>query len=186
MEDHRIIELFWDRSEEAIPAAAGKYGPLCRQIALNLLRSESDAEECVNDTWLALWNAIPPEKPARLSTFVAKIARNLAMKRLTYRNAAKRSCVTVSYEELSECIPAERTVHEELEARELAALLDRFLDTLEPDSRNIFLRRYWFFDSTRQIARGFGVSESAVRSRLFYIRKKLKDYLLKEADIHVG
>lgn len=185
MDDNRIIELFWLRSEQAISAADAKYGRMCRQLAMNLLRSEEDAQECVNDTYHGLWNSIPPERPEKLSSYVAKITRNLAMKRLTYRNAAKRAVVTVSFEELNECICTGHSMEEILEEKELTQLLEQFLDTLDRDSRNMFLRRYWFFDSIREIARGFGVSEGKVKTRLFRIRQQLKQYL-EEAQIYVG
>lgn len=185
MDDDQIIELFWQRSEQAIEMATKKYGPMCRSIARNLLHSDEDAEECVNDTWHGLWESIPPERPEILPPFIARITRNLAMKKLSYRNAAKRAAVTVPFEELNGCIAGGPTPEEVLDARELTRLLDAFLDTLDGDSRAMFLRRYWFFDSVAQIARGFGVSQSKVKSQLFRIRNKLKTYL-EEAQIYVG
>lgn len=185
MDDSRIVELFWQRSEQAIHAVEEKYGTMCRTLAYHLLRSAEDADECVNDTYHGLWNAIPPERPERLGAFCARITRNLAMKRLTYRNAAKRAVVTVSFEELNECLSAGVTAEDILEGKELAALLERFLDTLDRDSRNMFLRRYWFFDPIRQIATGFGVTESKVKSKLFRMRRQLKEYLAKEGQIYV-
>lgn len=186
MDDSRIIELFWHRSEQAIEAAAGKFGAICRGIAWNLLRSDEDAEECLSDTWHTLWETIPPQRPEKLRAYTAGITRNLAMKRLTQRNAAKRACMTVSFEELNECIPAPQTVEQAMEARELTRVIEEFLRTLEPDSRNMFLRRYWFFDSIREIAARFGVSEGTVKTRLYRVRNELKKYLAKEADIYVG
>lgn len=185
MDDSKIIEMFWQRSEMAIEFVNAKYGAMCRRIAVKLLQSDEDAEECVNDTYHSLWNAIPPERPNYLPAFVAKITRNLAMKRLTHRNAAKRAMVTVSFEELNECIPDDHCIEEILEGKELTRLLECFLDTLEPDNRNMFLRRYWFFDSIQEIAQGFGVSQSKVKTRLFRIRNQLKDYLAEEAQIYV-
>lgn len=185
MEDGKIIELFFARSETAIAAVESRYGPMCRAIARNLLGNVQDAEECVNDTWHALWNAIPPQRPENLGAFAVKITRNLAMKRLTAMNAEKRQAITVSYDELRECIPADASPEELLEGRELAQLLGRFLDKLDRNSRDLFLRRYWFFDSTKEIAHGFGISETRVTTKLHRIRKKLKDYLAKEAGIYV-
>lgn len=185
MDDSRILDLFWQRSESAIDSVNAKYGPMCRSIAMNLLRSEEDAEECVNDTYHGLWNTIPPERPEKLSPYIAKITRNLAMKRLTYRNAAKRAVLTVSFEELNECIPGGSEPEKILEERELTRLLEQFLSTLDRDSRNLFLRRYWFFDSVREIARGFGIPEGTVKTRLFRLRNQLKAYL-EEAQIYVG
>lgn len=186
MDDNRIVELFWQRSEDAIGAAEEKFGCLCRMIARNLLRNEEDVQECVNDTWHSLWNAIPPERPDKLLPFVARITRNLAMKRLTYHNAAKRQAVILSFDELDACIPDEKTVEQALEGKALSRLIDAFLDTLDEESRNLFLRRYWFFDSVKQLARTFGMSESKVKVKLFRMREALKKYLETEADIYVG
>lgn len=186
MEDSRIVELFWQRSEDAIGVAEEKYGSLCRMIARNLLRNEEDVQECVNDTWHSLWNAIPPERPDKLTPFIARITRNLAMKRLRHQNAAKRRAVTVSFEELDQCISDQRTAETVLEQKELARAMDAFLDTLEAVDRNLFLRRYWFFDSVRQLSRSFGISETNVKVKLHRIRKELKKYLEQEAQIYVG
>ena len=186
MDDLKIIELFWQRSEQAIDAVSGKYGAMCHSIAWNLLRSDQDAQECVNDTWYALWQAIPPQRPAPLAAFIAKITRNLAIKRIAYCNAAKRTAPTVSFEELNDCVPSEMSPEKALEGKELSRMIDAFLDTLTPNDRNMFLRRYWFFDSIDQIAGGFGVSQSKVKMRLYRIRNRLKDYLMKEMEIYVG
>ena len=186
MDDSRIVELFWQRSEDAIGAAEKAYGGLCRMIARNLLHNGEDVQECVNDTWHSLWNAIPPERPDKLLPFVAKITRNLAMKRLRYQNAAKRKAVTVSFNELDACIPDGQTVEMALEGKAMSRLIDAFLDTLDEESRNLFLRRYWFFDSVKQLARTFGMSESKVKVKLFRMREALKKYLETEADIYVG
>lgn len=185
MKDSQILALFLQRCETAIDAMQAQYGPLCHSIAKNLLGSDADAEECVNDTWHALWNTIPPEKPEKLSTFAARITRNLAMKQLTRRNAEKRAAVTVSYEELSQCIPDSQQIEDILAGKELAQLLDRFLQTQKPNDRDMFIRRYWFFDSTEQIARGFGISQTKVTTTLYRMRNKLKEYLAKEAEIYV-
>ncbi len=185
MKDSQIIELFFDRSERAIEEAQRQFAPLCRTVARNLLGNEQDVEECLNDTWHALWNAIPPQRPENLAAYAAKITRNLAMKRLTAMNAEKRQAVTVPYDELSQCIPAGRSLEELLEGRELSQHLNRFLSRLDRNSRDLFLRRYWFFDSIQEIAKGFGISETRVTTKLHRIRKKLKDYLEKEADIYV-
>ena len=184
MDDNQIIELFFDRSETALEAASKKYGGICRHIATNLLGSSQDAEECVNDTYHALWNTIPPARPNPLVSYIARITRNLALKKRSYITAAKRSVVTVPLDELSGCLSQGPTPQQILEARELTQLLDRFLDTLDQDNRAMFLRRYWFFDSIEVIARGFGISQSAVKSRLFRMREQLKVYL-KEAQIYV-
>lgn len=186
MNDSKIIGLFFDRSEEAIRAAEAAYGSMCRGIARNMLGNEEDAQECVNDTWHSLWNAIPPEKPVFLRAYIAWITRNLAMKRLSKQTAEKRTAATVSFEELSQCIPDANTVESALEGKELVHTIDAFLDTLGERERNLFLRRYWFFDSTKELAGRFHMSESNVKVTLYRIRNQLKDYLKKEADIYVG
>lgn len=185
MEQKQIIELFLERSEKAIEAAQAKYGSLCHGIAWNLLGSELDVEECLNDTWHVLWNAIPPQQPENLGAFAAKITRNLAMKRLAHMHAEKRTAVTVSYEELSQCIPDRHDPEELLQSKELIALLERFLRNLDGLSRDLFLRRYWFFDSIEQLSKDFLMSQTRVTTRLYRIRKKLKDYLEREGQIHV-
>ena len=186
MDDGKITELFWQRSEDAIDAVDAKYGKLCHSIAANLLRNEQDAQECVNDTYHALWEAIPPHRPQRLLPFVAKITRNLAMKRLTGQNAQKRQGLTVSFEELNECIPGGTAAQQRLEEQELRQVLEAFLRRLDPKSRYIFLRRYWFFESVEEIARGMGTSSGSIKTRLYRIRKELKRYLEQEAQIYVG
>lgn len=185
MDDSRIIELLFQRSESALDAVQQKYGAMCRAIARNLLGSEEDAQECVNDALHGLWNAVPPQRPRKLGAFLAAIVRNLAMKRLSYQNAEKRSGVMLSYEELSQCIPDGHCAEEVLERMVLSDVLNRFLRTLDRDSRDLFLRRYWFCDSVSQIAKGFGISETRVTTKLYRIRKKLKEYLAKEAQIYV-
>ncbi len=185
MEDFRIIELYFQRSEQAIDETERKYGRLCRSIARKLLHSEEDVRECANDTLFGVWKSIPPARPENLSAYIARIARNTAMKRLTRENAAKRSAVVLSFEELNECIPAAVSPEQMLEGKELARVLERFLYTLDRENRDLFLRRYWFFDSVAQMAAGFGMSQSNVKSRLHRIREKLKQYLEEEADIRV-
>lgn len=185
MKDQKIIALFWQRSEEAIHAVEAAYGPMCRRIARNMLENEEDVDECINDVWHSLWNAIPPTRPISLRAYIARVTRNLAMKCLTRQNAAKRQAVTVSFHELNDCIPTGMTVEDAVEGRELARLLDAFLDTLDLESRNLFLRRYYFFDSVSAMAQTFHISESKVKTKLHRIRKQLKEYLEKE-DIYVG
>ena len=186
MNDKRIVELFWNRSELAIGAAEKKYGSMCHAIAMNVLDDPQDAEECVNDTLRGLWDAIPPQRPENLRAFAAKIARNLSLKRLRYRLAEKRAASTVSFEELGDCLPGLDCVENRMEGKELSRALAEFLRTLDKESRNMFLRRYWFFDSVEQIAKGFGVSDSKVKSKLYRVRLKLKDYLAQEVGIYVG
>lgn len=185
MEDAKILALYWERDERAVSETKRKYGALCHSIALRLLGSEDGAEECVNDALLALWNAIPPEKPEPLAAFAGKITRNLAMKRLTRERAAKRSGITVSFSELDGCIPAAFTVEDALAEKELTRAIDAFLRTQSREDRNLFLRRYWFFDSIGELGQRFGMSQSKVKSRLQRLREKLKVYLEKELEIYV-
>lgn len=185
MEDEDIIALFWSRSEDAVTQTAYKYGDLCHSLARRIVFDEQDAEECVNDTYAALWDTIPPAKPNPFSAYIAKITRNLAMKRITYHNSRKRSdYATVSIHELEECIPAKGTPEEAVNEQQLAKAVERFLSQEEYVSRNIFLRRYWFCDSIAEIAQRFGVSQSKVKSQLMRVRNRLKQYLIKEEWIY--
>lgn len=181
MEDKQIIQLYWERAEEAIQATAAKYGRLCWYIAQNILSSPEDSEECVNDTWLGLWNAIPPQRPGRLSAFAGRVTRNLALKRFDYLTAAKRGAEAVcSLEELGECVSGRASVEDELENRRIEEVISRFLWSLEEEKRSIFIRRYWYFDSIQAICRRTGCSQSKVKSMLYHTRQKLRDYLESE------
>lgn len=185
MEDKKIIELFFARSERAIACVQERYGDLCRHIAANILPDPGDVEECVNDTYLALWNAIPPARPQILRPFVARIARNQAISKYRYNAAKKRGReVTVPLEELEPWLASAQDVQGELDGKELTRAIERFLLTLDADSRNVFLRRYWFYDSVEQIAAGFGATESWVKSRLLRTRSKLRIYLIKEGYLY--
>ncbi|MBQ8893299.1 MAG: RNA polymerase sigma factor [Clostridia bacterium] len=181
MDDQRIIQLYWDRSEKAITATAAKYGRYCHYIAYNILRNDEDAEECVNDTWLNTWNTIPPQKPRRLQAFLGKITRNLSLNRYEKRTTEKRGGgeITLILDELSECIPAEQgsKIAEELAFTDL---LNRFLDTLSPQDCKLFVRRYWYMSPIKELTRDFHISESKASVTLFRTRKKLRTYLEKE------
>jgi len=179
--DTAILDLFFERSEQAISALDTAHGAAVRRVAYNILGSIQDAEECVNDTWLAAWNAIPPSRPDPLRTFVCKIARNLAAKRYHANTAAKRnSQYDVALDELAECLPGADTPEEALAARELAKALNRFLGALPYDDRYLFMRRFWYADSPAQIAAQTGKSVNAVSVRLHRLRGKLKKQLEKE------
>ena len=181
MEDKRIIELFFQRSETALTLTREKYGDLCARVAGNMLFDPEDAEECVNDAMLALWNTIPPAKPQLLGPFVARITRNLARNRIAYNTAKKRAeAATVSLGELDACLVGREDVQHQVEQKELTAAIEAFLHTLDEESRNIFLRRYWFFDTVEQIAAGMGLGHSKVKMRLLRTRTKLRAYLIKE------
>ena len=180
-----ILSLYFDRDEAALTQTAQRYGPYCHHIAYGILHSRRDTEECVNDTWLGAWNAIPPARPDPLRTFVCAIARNLATKRYHANTAAKRnSHYDFALDELSECIPALNTVEEEYAARELAQLINRFLDSLAYEDKFIFMRRYWYADPLADIARMAGMSYGAASVRLHRTKTKLRNFLLKEG-VHV-
>ena len=181
MDDRTIISLFWQRNEQAIAETQQAYGKFCYLIANRILSNREDAEECVNDAYLALWNSIPPEKPQHFSAFLGKIVRNLSLKKYRTRSTQKRSGgVVLALDELSECIPDTKTLQEDLRQEELARLLDEFLRSLPENERNIFLRRYWFFDSIADICERYDCKESKIKMTLFRTRKKLYETLKKE------
>ena len=172
-----MVALLWRRSPQAIEELDKKYGKLCHKLANNIVNSREDAEECVNDAYLGVWNAIPPARPHPLRAYLVKVVRNVAWKVCERRQAAKRSGCTVALEELEGCLTDGKTVEDEVEARELAQLIEAFLDTLTAKERVIFMRRYGFMDSYGEIARRVGISEKNVSVRLSRMRRKLRDYL---------
>ena len=179
MEDREIIRLYFDRSESAISATAEKYGAFCHSVAKNILGCDEDAEECVNDAYLALWNRIPPHIPTSLRAFAGRIVRNISLDRADYNMAGRRFVgVTEILDEISEILPDE---HSQIpEGDTLAAALDRFLSGEKKRCREIFVRRYWFCDSIKDIAARCGMGENGVKSILFRVRKRLSAYLKKE------
>lgn len=180
MDDHRIVELFFARDERAIKETDAKYGRLCHSIAYNILSNHEDSEECVNDTYVGLWNGIPPARPGNFMAFVCKIARNLALKRLAFLKREKRSAdVLLSLDELEAVLPDERLAPDVSE-EQLGRLISQFLRGQKENARNVFIRKYYFFDSVEEIARRYSFTESKVKNMLFHTRRKLKDYLAKE------
>lgn len=178
MEDEKIIEMFFERSEQSIRELDIKYGKVCRKLSYNIVNSRQDAEECVNDAYLGAWNAIPPVKPDPLLTYICKIVRNISLKIYYKKEAAKRnSTYTIVMEEIEACIAGPDTVEAEIEAKELALIIESFLDTLTAENRVIFMRRYWFSDSCKDIAGFVGLSEKNISVRLTRIRQKMKSYL---------
>ena len=171
MEDSAIIDLYWAREERALSETDAKYGGYCRSIAHNILKNREDSEECVSDTWLHAWNAMPP--------------RNLSFDRCRRQNAEKRGggSLPLALDELSECVPAPGRVEQALEARELAEAIDRFLRTLPERECSIFLRRYWYVDSVQDIAARYALRENTAKSILFRTREKLRRYLAGEGII---
>lgn len=178
IEDEKIIELFFERSEQGIRELDIKYGQICHKLSYNIVNSWHDAEECVNDAYLGAWNTIPPAQPNPLLTYVCKIVRNLSLKIYYRKKAAKRSShYAIAMEEIEACIADPNTVETEIEAKELARIIESFLDTLNIENRVIFIRRYWFSDSGKDIAEFVGLTEKNISVRLTRIRQKMKEYL---------
>ena len=174
MEDVRIIDLYFARDEQAIRHTADKYGAYCTAVSMNILHSEPDAEECVNDTWLKTWNSIPPTRPASLRLFLATIVRNLSLNRWRAWHSRKRNKdLEVSFSELESCFP----VPDDSDRGELTELLNEFLEGLPREDRMIFVRRYWYSLTAAQIGKEMELSENAVWVRLHRTREKLRDYL---------
>lgn len=181
MDDSKIIEQYWERSEAAIANTEIKYGKLCRYIAMNILASNEDSEECVNDTYLVVWNAIPTQKPKKFSAFIGKITRNLALKKYEYISAAKRNPEAVySLSELGDCVSGRDCVENELENHRIEKAISDFLWQQDEEKRSIFIRRYWYFDPIGSICVRSGYSRSKVTSMLFQTRQKLRAYLESE------
>lgn len=179
MEDTKIIQLYWDRNEAAIPATSEKYGAYCTSIARNILKNEEDTEECVNDTYLNAWNAMPPQKPSVLAAFLGRITRNLSFNRYKLLHTEKRGGgeLPLVLEELSDCVSGTESVEQEIDRKELLAEINGFLAGLSKEKRQMFVRRYWHAESVKDIAGRFGVSEGSATMTLGRIRKKLREDL---------
>lgn len=182
MEDRQIIELYWRRDEDAIVQSEQKYGAYCRAVARQILRVAEDVEECVSDTWLAAWNAMPPARPAVLRTFLGRLSRNLSINRSLYDRAQKRGGgeVPLALEELKDCTGARDSAADAAETAELGRLIDTFLRTLPEEECDLFLRRYWYLDPIEEIARRFRLRSGTVKTRLHRTRRRLREYLMKE------
>ena len=181
MEDKDIVKLYWERDKQAIAETSDKYGGYCKSIALNILHSREDAEECVNDTYLNTWNAIPPHRPKMLSTFLGKIVRNLSFNKYKAEHSQKRGGyeTAVILDEISEIVSGKEDTENEVTARELIDEINSFIDSLREDKRYIFIRRYWYADSITYIAKQCKRSENSVSAELSRERQKLRDYLTK-------
>jgi RNA polymerase sigma-70 factor (ECF subfamily) len=181
MDDCKLIDLFWQRSESAITEVSKKYGCYCRTIAFNILASKEDTEECVNDTYLKVWNAIPTDRPDIFSAYLGKITRNLALNRYKQRKVQKRGGgeIDLLLSELESCVPASANVEKECESTELIKAINEFLLSIKIENRVIFVRRYWYADPIVTIAQRYDMSESKVKSILFRCRNNLKTYLEK-------
>jgi RNA polymerase sigma-70 factor (ECF subfamily) len=182
VEDSLILDLYFARSESAISETAAKYGKYCHTVAMNILRNNEDAEECVSDTYLKTWDAIPPQRPTIFSAFLGKITRNLSLNRYREQRAQKRGGgeIPLLLDELEECLPSARNVETEAEGNAVVQAINAFLDSLTAADRVVFIRRYWYADSIAAIAARYQMSESKAKSMLFRTRNKLRAYLEKE------
>ncbi len=180
MDDSKIIELFYERSEQAIVELSKKYGDTCHKIAFNILKNDLDAQECVNDTYLGAWNNIPPQRPNPLRAYICRIARNIAIKRYHQNTAKKRnSYYDVALDELEDYLSSGASVEDEVSTAELTKMIDDFLDGLDKTNRVMFVRRYWFSESVSEIAALFNMNSHTVTVRLSRTRERLRRYLIE-------
>ncbi len=180
MDDFEIVELYFSRDEKAIKETDIRYGRLCFSVAANILGNDEDSEECVNDTYLSVWNAIPPTRPKNFAAFICKITRHLSLKKLDYNKAQKRTpTAIVSFNEFEDILP-DNTIIADIGNQEIGKMISTFLHTKSPVVRTVFVRKYWFFDSISDIAEKYSFTESKVKSMLYHTRNELRDYLRKE------
>ncbi len=182
MLDEKIVDLYWARSEEAISETSKKYGALCHSIAYNILHSDEDAKECVNDTYFNAWNSMPTHRPNILSAFLGKITRNLALTRYKHNTTKSRGGgqIAVAIDELSECVSGVESADDVVNRLIFEDLINGFLDGLSKESRDIFISRYWFLYAPAEIAEAYHISESKVNTSLHRMRKALKCVLERE------
>jgi len=182
LDDRKIIDLYWRRSETAIGETANKYARYCNSISFNILHDMEDAEECVNDTYLRAWNAMPPHRPNCLAVFLGKITRNLSLDKFRGYSAGKRGFAqtALALDELAECVPSAASVEQVMDDAELAQALDRFLKSCPKQKRVMFVQRYWYLMPIKAVAEHLGESESQVKSALFRTRNALKSFLEQE------
>lgn len=182
MEDKQIVALYWERSEKAIEITAQKYGNYCQTIAFNILYNFQDAAECVNDTYLKAWQAMPTNRPTLLAAFLGKITRNIALNRYKMQHTQKRGNgeLQLIFDELDGCIASRSSIDTTLEEKQIATLINTFLNNVPKQQSVIFVRRYWYADSISAIATQYNISNSKVKSILYRLRLKLKSYLESE------
>lgn len=180
MEDYQIVDLYWARNERAIQESDAKYGKMLKSVSSSLLSSPEDAEECVNDTYLDAWNAMPTERPTYLGAFLAKIVRRISVDRFRHDHRQKRGGIENLSEELSECIPDTNSVEKEYENGRLAKALNTFLLSLDTEKRVMFIRRYFYSQTVARIALEMQISESNVKVTLHRVRERLRRFLQKE------
>lgn len=180
MEDQRIVDLYWNRDEDAILHTQRKYGGLCQTIANNILGNPQDAEECVNDAYLKVWNSIPPERPESLLGFLSRVVRNISLDKYRFNRAEKRSRgADIMFSELEECL-SDESLAALNEDEGIVDAINRFLKTLDQENRILFVRRYYYMDSNETLAKTFGMNDNTIRQRLFRMRENLKKFLEKE------
>lgn len=185
MRDTQILDLYWSREERAIEETQKMYGNYCYSIAWHILHTKEDSDECVNDTWLKAWNAIPPKRPERLGLFLGTITRNLSLDRWKEKHAMKRGNgeMMLALDELAECVPDRCSTEDAVEAADLERMLNEFLRTLPERDCNVFLRRYWYVEEYNEIAKRYGMKLNTVKTSLFRTRAKLREYLEREGVV---
>ena len=185
MRDTEILDLYWKREERAIAESQRSYGKYCYSIAWHILYDREDSDECVNDTWLRAWNAIPPKRPGKLALFLGTITRNLSLDRWKEKHTMKRGNgeMTLALDELAECVPDARSTEDAAEAAEMESMMTEFLRTLPEKECNIFLRRYWYVEEYSEIARRYGMKLNTVKTSLFRTRARLRAYLEREGVV---
>ena len=184
MEDNQIIELYFRRDESALMETANKYGTFCLRIAMNVVNVREDAEECVNDTYHTAWNQIPPTRPDSFKAFLGRIVRNFAISKYRALHAKKRfNGLEVMLSELGDCVPATESVEQEMEAKELTEYINSWLADLKQEDRMLFVRRYWYGDEVKTLARKCGVSGTQMTQRMLRLRRKLKEYLTEKGVV---
>ena len=181
MDDNGIIQLYWDRNDQAIRATSEKYGRYCKAIAKNILNNEEDAEECVNDTYMNAWNSMPAHWPEQLAAFLGKITRNLSFNKYKYNQAEKRGGgeIRIVLDELADCVSDTDDVEQIIDRQALTKAINSFVRRLPAEKRNLFVRRYWYADSVTNIARDYGLLQGSVSKKLERTRKQLKTYLIE-------
>ncbi len=178
MQDNEIVELYFSRNEAAIKETDSKYGALCYRVAYNILGIAEDSEECVNDTYLSVWEKIPPTKPDSLKAFICRITRNISISRYRSSHSKKRySGMETMLSELRECVPSPYNVSEQADAAQLSQYISSWLDSLSAEDCALFVRRYWFGDSVKALAEKCGTAPEKMSQRMFRLRKSLRAYL---------
>ncbi len=183
MEDYQIVNLYWERSESAISETDTKYGRMLTGISSSLVSTKEDAEECVSDTYLAAWNAMPSDRPVYLGAYLSKIVRRLSIDRFRAQSSQKRGGAGMFCEELCECIPSRSSVEGEYDERQLSDSINRYLYSLDEEKRYVFVRRYFYSDPIESIALSLGVSSGKIKTLLFRVRAGLKKHLEREGVI---